>query len=120
MNMVKIKTAELEGAALDWAVADALGYSEGTDAWCDPAWMDGDKFIQSKNKFRPSTDWSQGGGLISIYRVSIIYCDEECDPCAWTDDTSAWHGPTHLIAACRAIVASKLGDVVEVPGELVG
>jgi len=27
-------------------------------------------------------------------------------------------GPTHLIAACRCYVVSKLGDVAEVPEEL--
>ncbi|MNN97528.1 hypothetical protein D3C81_2167110 [compost metagenome] len=27
-------------------------------------------------------------------------------------------GPTHLIAACRAIVAAHLGEVVSVPAEL--
>ena len=29
-------------------------------------------------------------------------------------------GPTKLIALCRAIVAARLGDVVQVPVELVG
>jgi len=134
MNMVKVKTAELEGAPLDWAVAvieghDVIVHGVGTYRYdkrggihcCKYGCTFGPRSLTSdSDEYSPSTDWSQGGPLIEKYRVSIIYSDEECDPRAWTDDTAAWHGPTPLIAACRAIVAARQGGVVEVPGELVG
>lgn len=109
-EFVEVKTADLVGAALDWAVAKAeISPTEipPNDIWrkyCDP--------------YSPSTEWKYGGPLIDKFRVSIIYSDEVCDPCAWTDSSAAWHAPTPLIAACRAIVASVLGDTVNVPKEL--
>lgn len=109
-EFVEVKTADLVGAALDWAVAKAeISPTEmpQNDIWskyCAP--------------YSPSTEWKYGGPLIDKFRVSIIYSDEVCDPCAWTDSSAAWHAPTPLIAACRAIVASVLGETVSVPKEL--
>lgn len=116
MNTIEVKTSELEGAALDWAVAQAIGMELLLCGDHPHAVIDG----QIAGRYQPSTDWSQGGPLIEKYRVSVIYSDEECDPCAWTDDTAVWPGPTPLIAACRAIVAAKLGAVVQVPADLIG
>lgn len=141
---MKVKTSDLEGAALDWAVAQA------TKAWdwahslhptmtLDPSFESAcirpyprgefgssletcvliprNPMRQDPSPFCPSSEWSHGGPLISDYRVSVIYSDEDSDPCAWTDDTAAWSGPTPLIAAMRAIVAAKLGDEIEIPME---
>jgi hypothetical protein len=112
----EVKTAELIGPALDWAVAlaceividDSLGKELRINVCpgLQSPWM-------------PSFNWHQCGPLIARYRVSIIYSDEACNPCAWTDSTAAWHAETPIIAACRAIVANKLGDTVRVPAELV-
>ncbi|MBV1814503.1 DUF2591 domain-containing protein [Pseudomonas viridiflava] len=112
-EFVEVKTADLVGAALDWAVAK----------------VEGDKRLQTtRRQFglnvpvrvvpNYSTHWNHIGPLIEKFRVSIIYSDETCDPCAWTDSTAPWHGSTSLVAACRAIVASVLGETVSVPKEL--
>lgn len=38
---------------------------------------------------------------------------------AWPNHSPVRRADDPLIAACRAIVAARLGDAVEVPGELV-
>ena len=109
---MKIKTSELQGAALDWAVAKACNY-EFNGHW-----------------FKPSTDWSQGGPLIAAHRVEFYaqideytatVASENCQHCLECGCVieGGVNGPSHLIAACRAIIAAKLGDEVDVPEELV-
>lgn len=115
-QMIAVKTAELIGPALDWAVAQA----EGQDmALLTP--VDGRVQIcgmWSRNcTFAPSTDWSQGGPLIGRHRMSFE--DGVTDfyaVCAGGEG----YGPTHLVAACRAIVSAALGDTAQVPSELIG
>lgn len=119
-QMIEVKTADLEGVALDWAVAKACD----ADIYRRTGGMISDgEFVlmigDHSGGWSPSTNWSQGGPLIAAHRVSVIYSDEFCNPCAWTDSTAPWHGETPLIAACRAVVASKLGDSVSVPEVLV-
>ena len=117
--MTKIKTSELQGAALDWAVAEAVGVT--VDCGAQIIALNGAPVKRvSGDVFSPSTDWSQGGPLIEGAGVLIghyldiggWYADME-GPAVYRD------GPTPLIAACRAIVAAKLGDEVDVPEELV-
>lgn len=105
---MKIKTSELSGAALDWAVAKC----EGMKTWPKyPAFMwDG---------YAPSTDWSQAGPIIERECICLDYWNED-DP--WKADMSGDNeqfGDTPLTAAMRCYVASKLGDTVDVPDELV-
>ena len=118
---MKIKTSELEGAALDWAVAKACGVGVTLDVEFDiPTGVV--RLNGSANLWRPSTDWSQGGPLIGSN--SVWLSDDEFDEYPETKWTASIQGAgmqeaqTPLIAACRAIVAAKLGDVVEVPDEL--
>lgn len=112
---VEVKTSELVGPALDWAVAKAI--------W------DGDinsEFNQLFLKtFRPSTDWGQGGPLLDSMVIGVIH-NSRIRPYPFDKGYQAMaghfigpsEGPTILIATCRAIVAAKLGDVVQVPKEL--
>jgi hypothetical protein len=102
-----MKTNELTGAALDWAVAKCeggVGENQLLGAW-----------------YAPSTDWSQGGPIIEREGITVsdgspvtglewMACDR--------GSTHIQHGPTYLIAAMRCYVASKLGDDVEIPKEL--
>ena len=60
-----MKTSELKGAALDWAVAKC----EGQDAVLDNGEVCSFKtvnFEEYKFVWQPSTNWSQGGVIISI------------------------------------------------------
>jgi hypothetical protein len=112
-----MKTSELIGPALDWAVSEAEGCS-----YCD--YME-DGVI---NQRKWSTDWAQGGPLIEREKISLdFYPDgEHPDGGEWLaqmfdTDYSCWvekFGPTPLIAGMRAYVAGKLGDEVELPEEL--
>jgi len=102
---MKIKTSELTGAALDWAVAKAIGEYKPVAV---PSY---------------STDWAQGGPIIEREGISIIrqtpdrWVSEYSNGCDRIDHARSW-GPTPLIAAMRCYVASKLGEEVDIPKEL--
>lgn len=98
------------------------------------------------SSLRYSTDWSQGGPIIDGEGISLVRCDNDWQGkhvpvwAAVIGDThsleerhgsqgdyfgdfysvdgDAVRGPTPLIAAMRCYVASKLGDEVDVPEEL--
>ena len=125
MSMIEVKTSNLIGAALDWSVAKACDdrrvyvldscviYDEFMEQYGDAYPLD----------YSPSTDWSQGGPLIEKHKVIIAYHNAPGRmPVATTIETNPDYefGATPLIAAMRAIVSAKLGDVVSVPSELVG
>ena len=103
---MKIKTSELTGAALDWAVArceGGVGENQLLGAW-----------------YAPSTDWAQGGPIIE--RENICLWSEGYD---WEAKIQIGSGQWlaewdeyPLIAAMRCYVSSKLGDEVEIPEEL--
>lgn len=124
---MKIKTVELKGAALDWAVAKCVQAAveigkrgqivfdtheddvpAGVNEYNDNRWQ----------IYTPSTDWAQGGPIIEREGISW-HCG----------NMSSWHayaygsaenftGPTPLIAAMRCYLSSRLGDEVDVPEEL--
>lgn len=125
-----MKTSELTGAALDWAVAkcgfddeiqppcrvmvDSIAYGSNGRA---------PQYVYTKStgeRFTPSTDWAQGGPIIGrewidLHCVNDSLWEAECPaPCG----LAMQNGPTPLIAAMRCYVASKLGDEVDVPKEL--
>ena len=137
-----MKTSELIGPALDWAVAKVLGHQLARDALLDETimhgstmrsftvrgwWISGlaadpNKWMHLSN-FSPSTNWSQGGPIIEQEKIDVI-----SDP----NGTACWlgrnyikkkivalYGPTPLIAAMRCYIASKLGDEVDIPAELI-
>ena len=119
-----MKTSELTGAILDWAVAKIEN-----PEWWDDGYMDGDPEaaldMDDGETYSPSTDWAQGGAIIEKEEISIEreYHIKE-NWAAWTtapirDDAEAFgYGSTPLIAAMRCYVASVLGDEVEIPEEL--
>jgi hypothetical protein len=105
---MNIKTSELEGAALDWAVAKCEGHDM--------------EFFQVVDAFMPSTDWAQAGPIIERKCICLARLDPKTE-----DDTNFWvahidgiycrYGLTALIAAMRCYVASNLGDEMGIPGE---
>ena len=95
-----IKTSELTGAALDWAVGKAEGLAD---------------------RLAPVNycgKWEHGGPIIEREKLAI--CIGWKQWLAFSDDTenAGVQGPTPLIAAMRCYVASKLGDTVDIPDEL--
>jgi hypothetical protein len=119
---IKLKTSELTGAALDWAVAKAkrieLSHGCYNRLLVDGRMSAGQKMLAPYN---PSTDWEQGGPIIEREVAKIErFSDALWEATAYTKDAQdiVQSGPTPLIAAMRCYVASKLGDEVEVPDEL--
>ncbi|HDQ4610610.1 TPA: DUF2591 family protein [Pseudomonas aeruginosa] len=115
---VEVKTCDLEGPALDWAVAVIEGY----DLMKHPFRR---AFIPNFGycDYSPSTNWNFGGPLIEKYKLDIGAPMENI-PGPWNANTEWGHpmgtpGPTALIAACRAIVREWLGEIVSVPAELI-
>jgi len=104
-----MKTSELTGAALDWAVAKCEGLRT---------------YVEVVEGFKPSTDWAQGGSIIEREKIEWMWLpapDKKNQYGARKPSFSgAMDGPTVLIAAMRCYVASKLGDDVELPAELLG
>jgi len=66
---MKIKTSELTGAALDWAVAKCEGWDVADDFWITDPGEAGTG--QPLSDFRPSTDWAQGGPIIERKHINL-------------------------------------------------
>jgi len=98
-----MKTSELIGSALDYAVAQCAGIETTNYSGALVIRTDGDWW-------QPSTDWEQGGPIIEREKITIEWTGEDWMAYIWHDHE--WFGPTPLIAAMRCFVASKLGDEV--------
>ena len=108
-----MKTSELTGAALDWAVTKCEGFDtdmEDGSVWGLWGW---------------ATKWGQGGPIIEREKIDLSlqfygwvahhgkYRGGEMNQPYYTQKAD-----TPLIAAMRCYVASKLGDEIEIPKEL--
>lgn len=129
-ELSEVKTQDLSGAALDWAVAKAEGVAVNIKSSTHPVGspLRGARYLAIGDMgiaFNPSADWRQGGNLIVSRGVSLR-CIAPLN--AWKAD--CWddsvvpsrycqaEAETPLVAACRAIAASVHGDTVSVPKEL--
>lgn len=109
-----MKVSDLTGSALDWAVAKCVGH------------VDDETIIRRLEPDEEgwfiaySNDWTQGGPIIEQEGISIASIDPYWQASMpSTVYEGEQDGPTPLVAAMRCYVASKLGDEVEVPDELV-
>ena len=126
--MKTIKVSEATGPVLDWLVAKCEGYNcEFDDDVSGPWLVPQEGYLHDEkplSKFKPSTNWSTAGPIIEQERLCARPLKEVWG--CWVTDlygdihalSLSGFGPTPLIAAMRCYVASKLGDVVEVPEEL--
>ena len=121
-----MKTSELTGAALDWAVATALergpkhnmeSHGRTWYGW----WLAGAGY-EYEPMPRYSIDWAQGGPIIEREKISVL----DANGCwgarktYWDNSQSSrdYFGTKPLIAAMRCYVASKLGNDINIPEEL--
>lgn len=129
-----MKTANLIGAQLDWAVAR----SEGHDWFLTTpgnhlcVWklcsLTGEQ--EGSVSYRPSTNWAQGGPLSEreFIELEVMPCGHASENVkfdtwrAWINyqdqDAFCASGPTPLIAAMRCYCCAMLGDEIEIPQEL--
>ncbi len=122
---MKIKTQDLYLSALDWAVAQCKGLL------CFGYCTYGDRFSIKNSDggietYAPSFLWSQGGEIIQRERIGLwaYQWNEQGEPEAgwYAEDEGGDHvrtGCSPLVAAMRCFVASKMGDEVEIPDELI-
>ncbi len=145
---MKVKTSDLIGPALNWALGKALGLPVEICQIFQYGRPNGRHYISigetdrdgAEVDFDPSQEWSQGGPLIEYYWVELqngsnlppdlwgacMWSGTDADlwgACMWSGTDAGvplgeGRGPTPLVAATRCIVASKLGDEVDVPEEL--
>ena len=132
-----MKTDELTGAALDWAVAKCEGYTclHKTDGRMphEPQlvmWPPRKAYgLVDLWELGYSTDWSLAGPIIERERMGVWFSDAvieadgtvDRDKCYYAEDKDGDHvqtGPTSLIAAMRCYVESKLGAEIKLPEEL--
>lgn len=113
---MKIKTAELIGSALDWAVAKCLGLNPTSTHIFNATWPDGLEL----EFYRPSTEGADVIGIMEWERISAFDEGSSFSACYSRGKRAAqrWSGPTLRIAVCRCFVAAKLGDEVDVPEEI--
>ena len=123
--MENMKTFDLIGIALNWAVSQAedLDYEwdnfgvfeEKTERYND---------LEYAVSYEPSTNWTQGGPIIERERITLINNEPTTTWIASVPGTEFTkcrvleYGHTPLIAAMRCFVASKLGDEIDIPENL--
>lgn len=120
---MKIKTADLTGAALDWAVAKAKGRTPVKRV--EPGvWNMAANGHLFRTLWAPSTDWAHGGPIIEREMLGVFPSESASGKwCCRPRERDyprfpIMYADNPLIAAMRCFVASKLGDEVDVPDEL--
>lgn len=130
-ELIEVNVANLSGEALGWAI----GKAEGLDVLLAPPvygnpWRVFVRYVGEVTtrdvRYAPQDSWADGGPLIEMHRIELRTSGSDnwwADKVMVRIDPAAndWcgFGPSALIAACRAIVAAKLGDTVQVPKELI-
>lgn len=133
-ELIEVKSTNLEGESLAWAV----GKAEGLDVKLEPPGYNGigwrvfarytAEVIVRDDRYNPHESWALGGPLIDKHRGSVT-CSAylaggefgyNAGPDGETPAVSyVWcTGPTALVAFCRSLVNAKLGNIVQVPKEL--
>lgn len=116
---MKKRVFELEGAELDYWVARAIGhdaeigqYTESGNPVCRIKDWNRPGTRVNGSRFEPSTDWAHGGPIIEYEAIGFHpisdaeWMAEEHITCC------RGRGLTPLVAAMRALVASKFGQDV--------
>jgi hypothetical protein len=128
MITTKVKSAELIGNALDYIVAK-LENHEWRNHWIleDRGFQEWNSYEMSFGNPTPnySSDWNKAGIIIDREQICTLATGDSSQWKAykWDDAkqnfTKEQYAPTPPIAAMRCYVASKLGDEVEIPLDIV-
>lgn len=117
---MKVKTSELSGVQLDYAVAWAIDSGQPVVHITSET-----SFVELNGEFySPSTNWIQCGELVKPHEVAFAThpAGRLWRACALKAPINnvIEEGEIPQIAICRAVVAAKLGDEVDIPDELMG
>ncbi|WP_049696066.1 phage protein NinX family protein [Pseudomonas fulva] len=121
-RLIEVKTEDLTGEALGWAVGMAEGLAlhleppQYGNGWRVFAIYRGEA-TERCERYNPWEAWALAGLLLDKHCISLIYAFEEYE--ALIGMTGSGYHPSSTMAVCRAIVAVKLGDTVQVPKELI-
>ena len=109
---MKIKTSELTGSAIAWAVAKVLQLKI-DDTEKNVLFYEGEPFL-------PDTYWNQGGPIIEQNKIDVMWGGDRWSAYTMTPDGQQLitEGDTPLIAAMRGFVAANLGDEIDLPADL--
>ena len=106
-----MKTSELTGAALDWAIAKCEGPNSVAACYYDeddlPMCLDEAPHME----WQPSTNWAQGGPIIEREKIEIFIRDGKWFAYSSLSKPEDFYGETPLIAAMRCYVASVTEEV---------
>jgi len=127
----KVNVSELQGKALDYAVAVCEGATEmHNDAIVWACIIHGKSRVLAKWSsigFTPSTAWVDAGPIIEREGISIrrfLILDDGLkwgayeEPSIRKPKPRTFYGSTPLIAAMRCYVASKHGSTIDIPSVL--
>ncbi|MEC4022132.1 phage protein NinX family protein [Pseudomonas fulva] len=135
-DLIEVKTADLAGEALGWAVGMAEGLAlhleppQYGNGWRVFAIYRGEA-TERCERYNPWEAWALGGALVDQLQVALI--PEAHEGPDGTEASERWRAEvyykagehygtdyrdTALIAACQAVVATEFGDTVQVPKEL--
>ncbi len=115
--MNRVRTADLIGKQLDWAVAQA-------EAIVNPADAPQIEAMFQQGRYTPSTNWSQGGPFMEREQMQVrLYIGHEYP---WFVETRPYgrnhragrnygQGVTLLEAVTRCFVAATLGPEITLP-----
>ena len=131
-EMVDCPVAELGGIVLDYAVAIVEGgHRLRADGITWAFTLDGKTRVLSQGwgsiGYQPGRDWQHGGSIIEREGITLrVNASVSGHWVAFIDFGGSNRkiearqtGPTPLVAAMRCFVASKLGDSVEIPKDLI-
>lgn len=125
---MKVYTAALTGAALDWAVAMSEGATELHFDTVATHWFSlhgVERALGSRwgvLNYSPSSNWNEGGPIIERERIVIDDAGGYAFVATLESDEGGYYTEEHaniLVAAMRCYVASKLGNTVEIPDVLI-
>lgn len=111
---VEVRTSELKGLSLNWAMALADGKQARITKSGIRLALGGSTF----GKIEPATD--EKAGTLAILRHKVRF-DVLLPGYPWAARVgeSIAGGPTLIVAACRAIAVARLGDTIDIPVELI-
>jgi len=126
-DLIEVKTADLSGEALGWAVGKAEGLNlELVPPQYGNPWRVFARYqaaaTEHTKRYNPWEDWSLAGALQDKYvRLVERSADGESVAITWRPGScregEGW-GDTTPVAVCRSIVELIRGDTVQVPKEL--